>query len=45
MVKLWRGGKLRLRRENNKNCEILKEGIKQLRKDNNKIVQEEESEK
>ena len=39
------GGKLRLRRENNKNCEILEEGIKKLRNENNKIVEEEESKK
>ena len=38
------GGKLRLRRENNKNCEIL-EGIKKLRNENNKIVEEEERKK
>ena len=38
-------GKLRLRRENNKNCEILEEGIKKLRNENNKILEEEESKK
>ena len=36
---MWR------RRENNKNCEILEEGIKKLRNENNKIVEEEESKK
>ena len=40
-----KGGKLRLRRENNKNCEILEEEIKKLRNENNKIVEEEESTK
>ena len=39
------GGKLRLRRENNKNSEILEEGIKKLRNENNKIVEEEERKK
>ena len=38
-------GKLRLRRENNKNCEILEEGIKKLRNENNKIVEQEEIKK
>ena len=38
-------GKLRLRRENNKNCEILEEGIKKYRNENNKILEEEESKK
>ena len=38
-------GKLRLRRENNKNCEILEKGIKKLRNENNKILEEEESKK
>ena len=32
-------------RENNKNCEILEEGIKKMRNENNKIVEEEESTK
>ena len=34
-----------MRRDNNKNCEILKEGIKKLRNENNKIAEEEESKK
>ena len=34
-----------MRRENNKNCEILEEGIKKLRNENNKIAEEEESKK
>ena len=34
-----------MRRDNNKNCEILEEGIKKLRNENNKIVEEEESKK
>ena len=34
-----------MRRENNKNCEILEEGIKKLRNENNMIVEEEESKK
>ena len=38
-------GKLRLRRENDKNCEILEEGIKKFRNENNKILEEEESKK
>ena len=36
---------MRLRRENNKNCEIVEEGIKKLRKENNRIVEEEENKK
>ena len=34
-----------MRRENNKNCEILEEGIKKLRNENNKIVEQEQSKK
>ena len=34
-----------MRRENNKNWEILEEGIKKLRTENNKIVEQEEGKK
>ena len=34
-----------MRRQNNKNCEILEEGIKKLRNENNKIVEQEEIKK
>ena len=42
---MWRRRENEIEEGNNKNCEIVEEGIKKLRKENNKIVEEEENKK
>ena len=42
---MWRRREIKIEGENNKNCEIVEEAIKKLRKENNRTVEEEEDKK